>query len=84
MKYSILIVLFLLTACVSPEEIQRRNEQEALMSPRERCMKDADDFAGSCQLICLKMIFSKDPYGQICSSQCDQKKLTYYQACSYK
>jgi hypothetical protein len=84
MKYSILLILLLLTACATPEEMQRRREEEARMTPRERCIKDADDSAGSCALMCLGQIVSNNPNGQACLNQCTQTKLNYYQACSYK
>lgn len=81
-KLASAFLCLLMLGCVSMEEIQRQNESEARMTPKERCEKYVDDMASSCSLLCLSQIVSNNPNGQSCLNQCGQNKLSNYQYCT--
>jgi hypothetical protein len=82
MKNSILLLLLLLTACATPEEIQRQQEAEARLTPKQRCENYVNQMAQSCALLCLSQIVSNNPNGQSCLNQCSQNQMNNLQSCS--
>ena len=57
MKYSlaVLLILFTLIGCTTPEERQAYERKRAAMTPRDKCIEQANTDTGICQLGALSI-----------------------------
>jgi hypothetical protein len=54
------------------------------MSPRERCMEDAEKSAAWCKVSCSLQYLQNAQARNHCDGQCQQKQGNEYQLCQYK
>ena len=88
-KYALLILgVMSLAGCSTPEELQREQARQASLTPRQKCMEDADVNDRWCRTGCVPDMmtntFEAHERAKQCELRCAQKKNIEYRSCQYK